>query len=89
MTYLRTLRLFFSRGVFNDYRLQENHVEFRTQQDTWRILSDSEIELHYRFNTELARCHRCLSVPWLPYFTRSPDCVCPKLVELHLAAIAV
>jgi len=55
MTYLRTLRLFFSGGVFNEYRLQEDYVEFKTNEGRWRILSDSEMELHYRFNTELAR----------------------------------
>lgn len=56
MPYLQTLRLFFS-GVANDYRLLENHVEFRPGEGKWRILSDSDIELHYRFKTEVAKWH--------------------------------
>lgn len=55
MAYLRTLRLFFSGGVTNDYRLKENHVEFRTNNGSWRRLSKSEVELHFRFNTEVSR----------------------------------
>lgn len=55
MHYLPTLRLFFEGGVSNDYRLREDCVEFRTGDGAWRILDESDIKLHYRFNTEVAR----------------------------------
>jgi hypothetical protein len=55
MTYLPTLRLFFAGGVCNDYRLREDCVELRTDRGTWRVLSDSDLELHFRFNTDVAR----------------------------------
>lgn len=54
MTHLHSFRLFCN-GVSNEYRIQEDRIEFRINEGNWRILSDSEIELHYRFNTELAR----------------------------------
>jgi len=54
MHYLPTLRLFFD-GVSNDYRLREDCVEFRTGDGEWRMLDESDIKLHYRFNTEVAR----------------------------------
>jgi hypothetical protein len=47
--------LFFGDGVVNDYRLRETHVEFRRNDGGWRILSDSDIELHYRFHTDVAK----------------------------------
>ena len=62
MAYLQTLRLCFSGGVSNDYRLMEHHVEFRTGEGRWRLLSDSDMELHYRFKTEVAKWHHRLMV---------------------------
>lgn len=53
MAYLPTLRLFFDGGVCNDYRLRGDSVEFRTNQGPWRVLDESDISLHYRFNTEV------------------------------------
>ena len=55
MHYLPSLRLFFQGGVSNDYRLREDCVEFRTSDGPWRRLDESDIKLHYRFNTEVAR----------------------------------
>ena len=55
MPYLPTLRLLFAGGVSNDYRLREHCVEFRTNEDPWRILDDSDLLIHYRFDTEVAR----------------------------------
>ena len=55
MAYLHTLRLFFEGGASNDYRLNENRVEFRNNEGPWRVLSDADVELHYKFNTEVAR----------------------------------
>ena len=55
MHYLPTLRLFFPGGVCNEYRLRDGCVEFRWDQDRWRVLDESDIELHYRFDTEVSR----------------------------------
>ena len=52
---LPTLRLFFGRGVANDYRLREHCVEFRTNEGPWRILSEEDIQLHYVLHTEVAK----------------------------------
>ena len=54
LNYLPTLRLFFDYGVCNDYRLRERRVEFRINEGPWRILDDSDVAMHYRFNTEVA-----------------------------------
>jgi len=53
--YLPTLRLFFDGGVSNDYRLHGDVVEFRTNKGKWRALNDSELAIHFRFDTEVAR----------------------------------
>jgi hypothetical protein len=53
MSHPQTLCLFFG-GVANEYRLRDNRVEFRAGDENWCILSDSDIDLHYRFNTEVA-----------------------------------
>jgi hypothetical protein len=67
LSYLPTLRLFFDGGVFNDYRLNEHRVEFRTNKGRWRILDASDIELHFRFNTEVARWLRSYSLNANPH----------------------
>ena len=54
--YLPSLRLGFSGGVFNEYRVTENQqVEFRIGDGTWRVLDGSEVELHYVLHTEVSR----------------------------------
>jgi len=53
--YLPTLRLFFDGGVSNDYRLNGDRVEFRTNEGPWRMLDDSDLAIHFRFDTEVAR----------------------------------
>ena len=55
MQYLPTLRLFFPGGVCNDYRLRDGRVEFRINKGLWRTLDNSELQLHYRFHTEVSR----------------------------------
>lgn len=67
MHYLATLRLLFPGGVVNDYRLRGSSVEFRTNSGKWRVLNDSDIELHFRFNTEVARWLRSHSIEANPY----------------------
>ena len=53
--YLPTLRLFFEGGVSNDYRLRGDLVEFRTNEGPWRLLDESDLATHFRFETEVAR----------------------------------
>ena len=67
MRYLPTLRLFFEGGVSNDYRLREDVVEFRTNNGGWRKLDESDLAIHFRFNTEVARWLRRLSLDSNPY----------------------
>jgi hypothetical protein len=67
VTYLHTLRLFFDGGMSNDYRLNANNVEFRTNDGEWRVMLQAELELHYRFNTEVARWLRTNSVNANPH----------------------
>lgn len=55
--YLPTLRISFPGNTFQEYRLNTDCVEFRNGNGKWHILSEGDIELHYRFNTEVARWH--------------------------------
>jgi hypothetical protein len=55
MTDHQKLRLFFSDVAFNDYRLREGRLEFRINEGAWRPLNESEMQLHFRFNTEVSR----------------------------------
>jgi hypothetical protein len=55
MDYLPTLRLFFAGGVCNDYRLRQGRVEFRINEEKWLVLDESDLLLHFRFHTEVAR----------------------------------
>src|SRR5690348_18314739 len=52
LNYLPTLRLFFDVGVRNDYRLRQLRVEFPINEGSLRILDDSDVVMHHRFNTE-------------------------------------
>lgn len=73
MHYLATLRLLFPGGVINDYRLRGSRVEFRTNNDgRWRSLNNSDLELHFRFNTEVARWLRSHSIEANPYIFPPP-----------------
>ena len=55
MCYLPSLRLSFPGGVFNDYRLNEDRVEFRTGKSSWRVLNDEDLQLHFVLRTEVAK----------------------------------
>jgi hypothetical protein len=55
MSHRHTLRLQFPGGVSNDYRLRGTKLEFRQNEGTWRVLDESKIQMHFRFNTEVAR----------------------------------
>jgi hypothetical protein len=65
--YLPTLRLFFDGGVSNDYRLNGDRVEFRTNEGQWRMLDDSDLAIHFRFDTEVARWLQRYSIEANPY----------------------
>lgn len=56
MHYLPTLRVFFGAGRYNDYRLRVETVEFLPHDGgEWRALDDSDLQLHFRFNTAVAK----------------------------------
>ena len=56
MHYLPMLRVFFANGIYNDYRLHEDHVEFLPHDGShWRVLDDSDLQLHFRFNTLVSK----------------------------------
>ena len=55
MRYVPTLRLFFPSGIFNDYRVWNGHVEFSSNEGEWRLLDNSDIELHFRFKTPVSK----------------------------------
>jgi len=67
MHYLPTLRLFFDGGMSNDYRLNVDGLEFRTNEGEWRALNDSELAIHFRFDTEVARWLKRNSIEANPY----------------------
>jgi len=68
--YLPTLRLFFDGGVSNDYRLRDDRVEFRTNQGKWRTLDESDLLIHFRFDTEVARWLRRHAIEVNPHGRR-------------------
>ena len=55
MSYMPSLRLAFPDGVFNDYRLNGNQVEFRTAGGAWRVLDEGDIRFHHLFRTEVSK----------------------------------
>lgn len=55
MTYMPSLRLAFPDGIFNDYRLNRNQVEFRTGNGAWRVLDEGDIRLHHLLHTEVSK----------------------------------
>lgn len=64
------LRLFFSDVAFNDYRLRGGLVEFRINEGAWRPLNDSEMQLHFRFDTEVSRWLRRQLMDANPFIQR-------------------
>lgn len=55
VTYLPSLRLNFSGGESNEYRLRGSEVDFRGSHGTWRVLGDDEVQLHFVLHTEVAK----------------------------------
>ena len=56
MAYVPMLRLGFSGGAVNEYRLNTNQqVEFRVSEGQWRVLDSAEVELHYVLHTEVSK----------------------------------
>jgi hypothetical protein len=55
MSYLPTLRLSFPGGSSQEYRMNENQIEFRNGDGTWRILNDHDIQLHHVLHTEVSK----------------------------------
>ena len=53
--YLPTLTLNFSGGASNAYRIRENHVEFKTGDGTWRVLTAEDVQLHLVLHTEVSK----------------------------------
>lgn len=70
MHYLPTLRLFFDGDIRNEYRLRDPVVEFRINEGKWRVLDDSDVQLHYRFDTEVARWLRRHQMQANPHLAR-------------------
>ena len=55
MDYLPTLRLNFSGGVTNAYRIRGNQIEFQVNDGLWRILDSDEVQLHFLLHTEVSK----------------------------------
>lgn len=55
MSYLPTLRLNFSGGTTNSYRIRDNQVEFQIGDGAWRILDGEEVQLHFLLHTEVSK----------------------------------
>jgi hypothetical protein len=55
MSYLPTFRLAFADGTFDEYRLNQNQLEFLTGSGTWRVLSDEDLNLHHILHTEVSK----------------------------------
>jgi hypothetical protein len=55
MPYMPSLRLSFPGGVFNEYRLNRDQIEFRTGENAWRPLDAGDVQLHYVLHTEVAK----------------------------------
>jgi hypothetical protein len=53
---LPSLRLTYPGDVFNEYRVRQSCVEFRsTTHGEWRVLDESAVQLHFVFRTEVAK----------------------------------
>lgn len=51
---LPSLHLAFAGGGFNEYRVRQGCVEFRTNHGGWRLLEDCDVEFHLVLHTEVA-----------------------------------
>lgn len=70
MVYLSTLRLNFSQGSHNEYRLNEGgELEFCSSGGRWRPLSESEVQLHLNLGTEVAHWLRSKWLERNPYLS--------------------
>ena len=67
MSTLRTLRLHFPGGVTNEYRLRNTQLEFRQGHRNWRVMEESDVLMHFRFDTEVARWLRSYLVEKNPF----------------------
>jgi len=52
---LPTLLLTFPTGDSNEYRVRQGCVEFRANHGAWRVLDESDLQLHFVLKTEVAR----------------------------------
>ena len=52
---LPTLRLAFAGGDSNEYRVRQGCVEFRVNHKAWRVLTESDVRLHFVLSTEVAK----------------------------------
>ena len=68
--YLPTLQLFFPDGGRNEYRLRNDHVEFRSNEGCWRALDKSDLEFHYCLDTEVSRWLRRSVLDSNPYLLK-------------------
>jgi hypothetical protein len=55
MYYLPTLRLNFPDGTLNEYRLRQHQIEFLTNDGTWRMLEEADIQMHFILHTDVAK----------------------------------
>ena len=52
---LPTLLLTFPGGDSNEYHMRQGYVEFRANYDgAWRLLDESDVQLHFMLHTEVA-----------------------------------
>lgn len=52
---LPTFLLNFPGGSSNEYRVRQGCVEFRANHGPWRVLDESDVELHFVLHTEVAK----------------------------------
>jgi hypothetical protein len=73
MKYVPTFRLFFPAGVYNDYRIRDGRVEFSSNQGQWRVLNNSDVQLHFRFKTPVSKWLRENYLHLQPSGTNAPS----------------
>ena len=52
---LPALRLTLPDDEFNEYRLRQGRVEFRTNRGVWGLLAEGDVQLHFVLHTEVAK----------------------------------
>jgi len=55
MEYLPTLIVNFPVGTTNAYRIRNARVEFQRADETWRVLDDEDVQLHFSLHTEVSK----------------------------------